>query len=209
MTARVIELATVLCHSVRLLSIAQIAREWWPAGRDALWRARADVNRLSQANWLMPIQVLARPLLELSVPLIDWTPGNDVPDFSAVERRCQERWTTPAVVTEVAIADRRSHAVFGGSVPAGLKNPCQTTHDLHVAEIFFRYRRAGLNWRERWVGEDAIAARWKWKKLPDAVLCDDEGHPSKAVDFGGAYRQERLQEFHEVCAGLSLPYEMW
>ena len=209
MTGRELELATVLCQAVRLLSLEQIAREWWPPNRDARWRARADVNRMSQAKWLLPIQVLARPLLELTAPLLEWTPEEVEPDFAVLERRCQERWTAAAIVTEVVIADRRAIATFGGSIPSGLKNPCQTTHDLHLTEIFLRYRRAGLNWRERWIGEDEIAARWQWKKLPDAVLCDTDGQPLKAVDFGGAYRAERLQDFHESCAARSLPYELW
>ena len=111
--------------------------------------------------------------------------------------------------TEVAFAGRRSLEVFGGSSPGDVKNPCQTTHDLHLAEVFLLYRAAGLDWRELWVGEDSIAARWGWPKIPDAVLCDALGHPVRAVDFGGAYREDRLREFHRSCAAQTLPYELW
>ncbi len=57
--------------------------------------------------------------------------------------------------------------------------------------------------------EDAVATRWGWTKIPDAVLCDAAGRPVRAVDFGGAYRDERLRDFHAACAEKSLPYELW
>ncbi len=209
MTRREKELCVVLCHHLRILSIDQIARGWWPPNRDARWRARADVNRLAQAKWLIPVTVLARPLLELPLPIFAWVPGDAEPDYSLLEDWCRERWECPAVQTEVAVAGRRALDVFGGSTPGGVKNACQTTHDLHVGEVFLRYRACGLKWRTQWVGEDAVAARWGWKKIPDAVLCDADGSPVRAVDFGGAYRDERLRDFHAACAAKSLPYELW
>lgn len=209
MTGREKELCVVLCRHSRMLAIDQFARGWFPANRDARWRARAEVYRLAQAEWVRPVTVLARPLLDLTAPLCVWHPGESPPDFVALERRCQERWELPAVQTEVAVAGRRALAVFGGATSGDVKNPCQTTHDLHVAELFLRYRAAGLGWRTQWVGEDAIAARWGWKKLPDAVLCDAAGDPARAVDFGGAYGQERLRDFHAACAAVPLPYELW
>lgn len=209
MTDRENELCVILSHHVRILSIDQIARGWWPPNRDARWRARAAVNRLAREKWLCPVTVLARPMLELSAPIFEWAPGDPEPAFTLLENRCQERWECPAVQTEVVVAGRRALEVFGGSTPGDVKNACQTTHDLHLAEIFLRYREAGLNWREQWVGEDVIAARWEWKKLPDAVLCDKGGNPVRAVDFGGAYRDERLRDFHVMCATKSLSYELW
>ena len=148
-------------------------------------------------------------MLELSAPIFEWAPGDPEPAFTLLENRCQERWECPAVQTEVVVAGRRALEVFGGSTPGDVKNACQTTHDLHLAEIFLRYREAGLNWREQWVGEDMIAARWEWKKLPDAVLCNKGGNPVRAVDFGGAYGDERLRDFHVMCATKSLSYELW
>lgn len=167
------------------------------------------MNRLAQAKWLIPVTVLARPLLELSGPIFAWAPGDAEPDYSLLEVWCRERWDCPAVQTEVVVAGRRAFDVFGGSTPGDVKNACQTTHDLHVGEIFLRYRDGGLNWRERWVGEDAVSARWGWTKVPDAVLCDAAGRPVRAVDFGGAYGDERLRDFHAACAEKSLPYELW
>ena len=66
------------------------------------------MNRLAQANWLTPVTVLARPLLELPLPIFEWAPGNAEPDYSLLEDGCRERWEFPAVQTEVAVAGRRA-----------------------------------------------------------------------------------------------------
>jgi len=168
MTGREKELCIVLCRHLRILSIDQIARGWWPSSRDARWRARADVKRLAQSKWLIPMTVLARPMLQLTAPIFEWKAGDPPPDFPLLETLCRERWIFPAVQTEVAVAGPRALEVFGGATPGDLKNACQTTHDLHMGELFLRYRDAGLDWRVQWVGEDTIATHWGWKKTRPA-----------------------------------------
>ncbi len=46
-------------------------------------------------------------------------------------------------------------------------------------------------------------------KDPDAFLLDGEGNTLRVIESGGKYDTERVEAFHEHCAELRLPYELW
>jgi hypothetical protein len=60
-----------------------------------------------------------------------------------------------------------------------------------------------------WIFEEEIkASRGKSSEaLPDVLLRLSTG--DKAVECGGAYRKDRLEQFHRYCEKRALPYEIW
>ncbi len=46
-------------------------------------------------------------------------------------------------------------------------------------------------------------------KDPDAFLLDREGNTLRVIESGGKYDAERVEAFHEHCAGHRMPYELW
>jgi len=208
MTRRDEEILTALCSQVRFFSLEQIAREWWPDRLDQTRLARKRMLRLNRDGWLNSVRLLARPLLELAQPVLKWSPLNCTPDYPAISRTLRGRWKLPARVTEVFLGSAKARDIFGGAVPDAVRNLCQTTHDLHVAEIFLHYRRL-LGCTKSWVGEDEITASGHEGAVPDAYLRNDEGGIRQVIEFGGAYSATRVSEFHAYCSTNSLAYEMW
>lgn len=209
MTARDEEIIAALCFKARFFSLEQIARDWWPERALALKLARQRMLSLAGDGWLKNFRVLVRPLLVLEEPVVDWEPRSPAPDFAAVARTLQGRWKSPASRTELFLASPHARAVFGGKLLGAVKNLCQTTHDLHVAEVFLHYRRKDPSISAAWVGEDQLSRSRKRQKLPDAFLQDAEGKIVRVIEFGGAYSASRLSELHDHCAEQCLPYEIW
>jgi hypothetical protein len=209
MTVREHEIVTALCSKVRLFSLDQIARTWWSGRPRELRRAAARLKRLAGDGWLRSAVVLARPLLALDSPVVEWAPGTPFPDFQAISRQLRRRWTVSATKTLVFLAAPRAVATFGGSARGVVPNLCQTTHDLHVGEIYLGYLRTDRGKCDLWVGEDAIAGRFGWEKKLDAVLADDRGRVLRGIEFGGSYRPDRVQACHEECATRNIPYSLW
>ena len=209
MTPRDKEILTDLCSKVRFFSLEQIARAWWPEKSDAKGQAWKRLNSLSENRWLTISRVLARPLLTLEKPVLQWHPGEPQPIFPAVSRKLKSRWKKSAREVVVFLASRHAKAIFGGKVLGVVKNLCQTTHDLHDAEVYLLYRREMPEAAEQWVGEDAVALEHKGGKVPDALLRATDGSTLRAVEFGGAYAAKRVEAFHQHCEKLALPYEMW
>ena len=192
MTAREEEILKALCSKVRFFSLEQIARTWWSDQPREIRRTKTSLMHLVERSWLNHTTVLARPLLGLEAAVIDWHPNNSTPDFSVISRTLQLRWKKPANKIEVFLAGPRSAAIFGGNVLGVVSNLCQTTHDLHVSELFLRFRSS----RDR-----------KHSKRPDAVILDEQGEVERAVEFGGAYKPDRVRAFHQDWR--TVPYTLW
>ena len=209
MTTRDEEIVTDLCSKVRFFSLEQIAGAWWRGKSDGNGQAWKRLNRLSENGWLTISRVLARPILSLEKPILEWHPDHPRPIFSAVSKALKSRWKESAREVVVFLAGRQAKAIFGGQVLGVVKNLCQTTHDLHVAEVYLLYRREKPDVAKQWVGEDAIALERKSGKVPDALIRDADGSTLRAVEFGGAYAAERVEAFHLHCEQQGIPYEMW
>ena len=83
----------------------------------------------------------------------------------------------------------------------------QMTHDLHVSEVFLRYRRRGQ--QAAWRSEDQLPSNWPLRSRPDAVLCNESGEIVHAVEYGGDYSATRLIELHVGFSEIDLSYEIW
>jgi hypothetical protein len=131
------------------------------------------------------------------------------PDFVAISRALQRRWKMPARKVEVFLASQKAAAILGGASLGLVKHLCQATHDLHVSEVFLFYRENRPDQAALWVGEDVVAAECKGVKRPDAFLRGEHGATFRVVEFGGAYKPDRVQALHEHCVAQNHPYEIW
>jgi len=202
------DLLRVLAVRLRVMAITQLARFYWGNSSQPLRNAQSSVARLVRHDWLVEAELLARPVSELFGPVATWAPGNPVPDFSAVAAELHQRARGDAVQVCVVTASARARACFGSGGQPPRLTLTQLTHDLHVAEVFFRLRRNGLDPR-RWVGEDEGPAGWPLAERPDAVLLDEGGRWLGGVEYGGDYPPERLRRLHAALESIHLAYEVW
>ena len=209
MTPREEEILSVVTNCVRAITVDQVARTWWTPTAWGRSRAKSMIQSLSREGWLQMQQALARPVSELVAPLVTWYPHENEPDFLTLSRFLHRRAKAAAQLAEIAFATSKSTALFGrGSVPK--IKLTQMTHDLHVTEIFLNYRRHGLT-SDRWVGEDNFPFTWPVQQRPDAALQNVSGSIYRAVEYGGDYSLERLQELHSAFSSPpnQLAYEIW
>jgi hypothetical protein len=204
LTDRDREILLTLTQKVRLLSLAQIARTWWPSASPAAAR-----NRLAALPSLVArLKLNAHPELTLDGPLFTWRPGEPVPRFGALSYQLKKRWNQAPEPTTVYIATEKAARYFGG-FGGKLRRPLQATHDLHMAQVYLQLlardpAKAGL-----WVSEERFAPERRREKLPDAVLRDAAGHIVLVIEFGGAYDARHVERVHLDCVTRSLPYELW
>ena len=207
-TDRDLMVLQTLGNPVRCMVHPQIAAAWWPPTLAGYKNAAKRLFHLVRADLLRMQQVLAHPLLPLECPAVTWRPGEPAPAFPALAWRLQNRWTAHPLRRRVYFCAPRAIALLGSRAPGKLKNLCQLTHDLHVAQVYLAYRRWWPELATHWVGEDAYTANPYGEKIPDALLIKN-GIPYRAVEFGGRYPASRLIAFHNDCVCLSLPYEIW
>ena len=203
------EVLEMLSNQVHFLSLSQVARAWFGNNRSALRQAARMAKHLKQGGWIAVNQVLARPVSDLWTPLCCWQHGQPEPNFPRLIRILHRRAQASARLTLIIVATVRARALFGdGRDPRRIKLT-QTTHDLHVAEMLLRYREQGFDVRSSWLSEDRLPLAWPLRQRPDALLIDDEGHFLRAIEYGGDYPIEPLQELHFALASLPLAYEIW
>lgn len=207
LTSRDLDILHALGNAVRCMELSQIAALWWTPNLSGVKNAAKRLAKLTECELLRSEEILAHPLLQLSEPMIVWNPGDDPPHFAALSWRLQRRWTHHPVRRRVYYCSPRARALLGAAGHGKIKNHCQLTHDLHVAEVFAVYRR---NWPEQaadWYGEDSQPPRFG-EMRPDAVLAK-QGMTYLAVEFGGRYPATRLAELHEYFARRELRYQIW
>ena len=204
LTERDREILLALTQKVRLLSLEQIARTWWPSALPATAR-----NRLAALPALLHRLTLnAHPELTLPGPLFTWRPGEADPPCGALSYRLKKRWNQAVRPTTVYIATEKAARYFGG-YGGKLRRPLQATHDLHVAQIYLRLWQADPGLAALWVSEERFAPERRREKLPDAVLRDAAGNLILVIEFGGAYDAKHVERVHLDCVARSLPYELW
>lgn len=208
-TSREREIVSALATKIRMLSFEQIRSGWWPDSDAADRNARRRLAELVEAGLLIRERVAAKPLLEITEPVLRWKPGEAAPEYSSLAWQLQKRWTEPEREVTTYLASRRAASIFGGWANGRIKNPGQATHDFHVGAVYLNLLRTAPTLAAGWIGEDILSPTRQGQKLPDAILYDREGRPRLVVEFGGAYPAERVQKFHEDCATRSLPYELW
>lgn len=213
-TERDLEIFDALTKRVRVLSLAQIARTWWPTAKDATRVAENRLRVLAGENLLQIERAPAHPEIRLDAPVITWSFALGDPNFGAVSYQLQSRWRDHPVLTPCVSASKKAADRFGGY---GGRPPrsVERTHDIHMAQVFLHYRLSNPDVLTDWVFEEQVKAERKrvgdrsesGEKLPDAFLRSNSG--TRVVEFGGAYGKDKLITFHRYCKEHSFPYEIW
>lgn len=209
LTDRDLAILGALTGQVRMFTLMQIALGWWSATPTGHKNAAHRLSLLVRASFVMRCEVLAHPLLHLQRPYIEWQPGDPAPQCLLISKLLQTRWCAQPRRTHVYLATPLAAARFGGIAPGQVRNSCQTTHDLHVAQIYLHYLLAQSPHLRNWMGEDRCDHTQPGQKVPDALLIAGDGGQYRAVEFGGRYSAQRLLDYHAYCEAQNLPYELW
>ena len=207
-TTRDHDILEVLTFKVRLLTLPQIAGTWWGGSDSALTRARARLAELQHAGLIKALQVHTDKMLPLDTPVATWAPGEPDPQYGAVAYELQHRWSQDAPrLTRVYVATRKAANQYGG-VGGRLKFPDQATHDLHLSELYLRFRQSNRDLANRWINEDLRPKAGFKQKDPD-ILIQDDAHSGLAIEFGGRYDARRIRDFHRDCAARERRWQIW
>lgn len=207
-TTRDRELLEALARRVRLFSLGQVARTWWPTATAPRRTALARLRALERASLVNLSQVLVHPELPLDGPIVSWTPTLTSPDFAKVAYRLQNRWKEPLTAETIVVITNSAAPAFGGYPSPALRTD-EITHDLHLAAVYLKYRAQTPSLATSWIGE-LIIRRTRTAAggpVPDAMI-RGASH-QRIVEFGGAYSKQRVRIFHTFCQAKALPYELW
>jgi hypothetical protein len=193
-------LLVVLTHRVRVLSLPQIARTWTGL------QTRRQLQRLEERGLVVCFAAVIHPELPLHQPVASWRIGEQTPDFGAASYALRSRWSQAGVSTLCVIASRAAGRMFGGH-GGRFPRESEETHDVHLAAVYLRLLKADPKLASSWIHEEEIRAERETRrgKLPDAVL----KATGKIIEFGGAYKKEKLISFHEYCRASRQEYEVW
>ncbi|HZZ26755.1 MAG TPA: hypothetical protein VFE46_02010 [Pirellulales bacterium] len=199
-----------LTRKVRVLTAQQVAETWFA---DLSQPTRAAVKRLRQLQdfgLLNEHAVMLHPMIHLDAPVLNWMPGNEEPNFGALSYRLKERWPSPLVTKSIFHATRDANRLLGGYIGGRQPRTSETTHDVHLAQVYLRFLRQEPRTAKRWVSEHQLYAEGggRNERLPDAII----RHPRNrdldlVVEFGGKYPKMKLIEFHDALRHLR--YQIW
>ncbi len=192
-----LELFSTLTHKVRVLTVLQIARTW-P-------KVLSHLKRLEEEGLIFSFMTVAHPELTLLHPVIKWSKSGALPDFAKASYNLRGRWNQSGIATKCIIASRLTGRMFGGH---GGRYPRESeeTHDIHLAAVYLRFRLDAPTLAAGWIHEEEIKRDRKQRrgKLPDALVCKQ-----RVIEFGGAYKKNKLISFHRFCEARNLEYEVW
>lgn len=207
LTARDLDLLSVLVRQVRILSMAQIASCWWPRAQKSRTCAQR-LKRLSNEGYIRQLQVMSHPPVELDTWVIKWKTGKTEPDFHAASYSMKKRWSLPPETVTVIVATNRTRTLFGDRGEYSPR-PSEITHDLHLSAVFLKMRKQRPALAKSWTGETILARQRSSpnEKIPDALV--RKGREKTVIDFGGSYSAARLRQLHDYCSERSYAYEVW
>lgn len=207
LTGRDLAILDAVTCRVKVLSLAQVARTWWQ-GPNGVRNARKRVRFLESAGHVQLIPVLAGDEVALSGTVAVWWLGLAVPDFAAVVRQTQTRWDGPVRTILCVVGTDLAAARTGGV--ARWPRLSETTHDLHLSQVYLHKLRTDPRTARRWCGEAQLmrmpgAAP---DKVPDALV-RLAGRCMAIEVIGSSYDAAKLRSFHDYCAAHGFAYEMW
>lgn len=207
MTERELDIMVTLTQRVRCMSAKQLAAGWWNCSKSGEMAARKTAATLIRRGFLLKERVLVDPMLPLDAPLIIWNPREKAPDPKETAALLHARWNADLEARTIYSASWTAARLFGG-YGGGIASILQVTHDLHVAELYLRFKASHGSTSMRWVSEDVRTAL-RGEKVPDAYLLSPSGHIQCVIEFGGKYTAERVADFHAHCQNNELPYQLW
>ena len=193
-TKRELDIVETLTRRVRLLSLEQIARVWWPKLR-SLRGVRRRLRSLSTAGLVARAIVNVHPLLDVRAPLVRWTPGEDPPDFARIAVLAKGRWQQASTPQQLFLATKFAANLFGSSA-GQLPDVTHRDHDLLLGQVYVLYRITRPAEAARWVGEDTRCKAGYRIKDPDALLCAAGGKVTRVIESAGRFSQKQVESFH-------------
>lgn len=191
------ELLSTLSTKLRVLSLAQILRTWPTVTR--------RLATLEREGFIISFVAVLHPELVLDRPIVRWAQGDEAPDLSKASYMLRNRWCLPPVPMKCYIASGSTGRMFGGW---GGRYPRESeeTHDIHLAAVFLRLKSSAPDIAATWVSEAQIKSERKQRrgKVPDAIVLK-----RRVIEFGGAYKKQKLLGFHKFCEASNFDYEVW
>lgn len=199
-------IVAALCQQLTFVNIELMSRGWG----FSLRHAERLADALTGEGLLRRTRVHAPPLLPLAKPLTVYRPDGAEPDCGHLSYLARSRWQSSCAPTWVYSATPRAAQLFGGSA-ALPSETLKARHELHMSEIFLRFRERRPGIEERWYRGD-VARRFglvPGSRVPDAFLFCDCGNVEWAIEFIGAYSSTRIRGFHEFCKQHRYAYQVW
>ena len=212
LTERDDDMLFTLARPVRALSVPQIARTYFSAAENPERATRLRLRKLAADDWVQIVVMTAQPETPLATPLATWAPGQSEPDLSHVARILQTRWREPVEQIDAVVATVKTARRYGG-VGERIPRRSEATHDIHLAQLYLKFRAEAPERAAGWIGEDIISAQRKTQAeraqpLPDALIV--EGNKSTIIEMGGSsYTSDKLYLLHDYSAREAMPYEIW
>lgn len=208
LTDRDLELLDTLTQRVRVLSLDQVARTWWGNSADPRDGARRRLRSLEGWGFIERVKLTGHRELELTEPLVLWSPGDEQPDFGALAYRLERRWPDPPATAPAAIASREAGSWLGGK-GGRVPKPVEVSHDLSLGALYLRFRSEESERARHWVSEARLKEEGfgDTEVLPDALIRG--GGEETVIEFAGSYPRSKFEKLHTFCARRGLPYEVW
>lgn len=209
LTDRDSKILSVLTNRLRVLSVEQVAKQWFAHTAAPLRQARKRVRRLVACGYLWRETVMAHRPLPLSGPTLSWQPGSHEPELGQLAYHFKRRWREALQPIDIVRATDKARQVFGGYIRGGPLRLSETSHELSLAEVFLLYRQHHPELADRWRPECELLATGYdlTSHVPDAVIPAGAGGLDLLIEFGGAYRKQKLERLHE--AYRTQHYELW
>jgi len=137
-------------------------------------------------------EMMTHPEIDVSEPLLDFHPGDPVPDFDALAWRTQSRWTSPPELTLIATASKKAKQLAGGIIGGRPIRTREVTHDVHCSSLYLHFLEHHPELADRWLPEDAIS-HLDGRKVPDAIIM---GNQPVIIEFAGAYSAMKMRVIH-------------
>ncbi len=196
----------MLSVRVRVLSVDQVAARFWPEAGQGRRLAKNRLAKLATAGLVTVQERVTRAMLDIQQPLAIWRLHRPPPDFAQLARTLATRWpdevTRTACVTVTEDGARGVAGVKASTPPAD----SEVSHDLHLAEVYFRMLEELPTRASTWILETHLP-KGQGVKVPDAIVRD--GLDRAAIEFGGLYDRVKLESFHAYCRDKKMGYELW
>ena len=200
-------LVQLLTQRLRVISDRQAATEPFGDAARPLQVARTAISRLERAGLVETFTAMVHPELTLEAPILDWRPGDPLPNFDRIAWQLNSRWSKPPVRTKIVYATRKAKRLRGGYCGGRKPRAKEITHDIHVARVFFGLRQKQPDLANHWISEDQLRAEGREGDIPDAVIRPLEG-AEIIVEFGGSYGARKLRSIHQNYAQHGR-YQIW
>lgn len=201
------DLVAAIAAKVRITTTAVLGKVSWNEADNPTRAAQMWVRRQAADGLLTFKSTLSHPLLDLSAPLLDWSPGEHSPNFGKLsyqaKRRYSERLSLQTTVSATVLAKNR----FGGGLPNRPVRARELDHDIGVSQVFFHLLQYQPELAAMWLHEDSPCFPRHYRsgdKVPDALI---KSSPEIVVEFGGRYSAKKLREIHTAFGGGR--YMLW